>query len=75
MKKHITLILAVLLAGTLLAQTKLQLNPGGYHGELDYPISWKRYYAYEEWTRIMRELQQKYPKLCDIQSIGKSRMG
>jgi hypothetical protein len=75
MKKHVTLILAILLAGTLLAQTKLQQNPGGYHGELDYPISWKRYYAYEEWTRIMRELQQRYPQLADIQSIGKSRMG
>lgn len=75
MKKHLTLILAVFLAGSLLAQTKLQQNPGGYHGELDYPISWKRYYAYDEWTRIMRELQQKYPQLADIQSIGKSRMG
>jgi len=75
MKKRVIIILAVLLAGTLLAQTKLQQNPGGYHGELDYPISWKRYYAYEEWTRIMRELQQKYPQLSDIQSIGKSRMG
>ena len=75
MRKHTLIILAVLLAGTLAAQTKLQLNPGGYHGELDYPMSWKRYYAYEEWTKIMRDLQQKYPQLCDIQSIGKSRMG
>ncbi|OGD11496.1 MAG: hypothetical protein A2W20_09505 [Candidatus Aminicenantes bacterium RBG_16_66_30] len=78
MKKNIILMLAILLAGSLAAvsaQSKLQTNPGGYHGELDYPMSWKRYYGYEEWTKIMRELQKKYPQLADIQSIGKSRMG
>jgi len=57
------------------AQKKLQKNPGGYHGELDFPISWKRYYAYGEWTKIMHDIQKKYPQLADIQSIGKSRMG
>jgi len=75
MKTKLTILLTVLLAGFLVAQSKLQTNPGGYHGELDYPMSWKRYYGYEEWTRIMRELQKKYPQLADIQSIGKSRMG
>ena len=75
MKTKWAIILAILLAGSLVAQTKLQTNPGGYHGELDYPMSWKRYYGYEEWTKIMRELQKKYPQLADIQSIGKSRMG
>lgn len=75
MKTKWTIILTVLLAGSLVAQSKLQTNPGGYHGELDYPMSWKRYYGYEEWTRIMRELQKKYPQLADIQSVGKSRMG
>jgi len=74
-KKNIILILAALLAGSLAAQSKLQTNPGGYHGELDYPMSWKRYYGYEEWTKIMRELQKKYSQLADVQSIGKSRMG
>ncbi len=73
------LLLAVLLTaggGTAVtAQEHLQLNPGGYHGELDFPISWKRYYGYAEWTRIMRDLQAKYPQLADIESIGKSRMG
>lgn len=69
------LMLAFLVTGPVVAQSKLQTNPGGYHGELDYPMSWKRYYGYEEWTRIMRELQNKYPQLADIQSIGKSRMG
>jgi len=57
------------------AQKKLQKSPGGYHGELDFPISWKRYYSYAEWTKIMHDIQKKYPHLADIQTIGKSRMG
>jgi hypothetical protein len=57
------------------AQSKLQKSPGGYHGELDFPISWKRYYTVDEKNQIMRELQAKYPSLGDIQSIGKSRQG
>lgn len=57
------------------AQSKLQESPGGYHGELDFPISWKRYYSYDEWTQIMKDIQAKYTQLADIQSIGKSRMG
>jgi len=58
-----------------IAQKKLQKSPGGYHGELDFPISWSRYYNYAEWTKIMHDIQKKYPQLSDIQSIGKSRMG
>jgi len=58
-----------------LAQKKEQKSPGGYHGELDFPISWKRYYSYAEWTKIMHDIQKKYPQLSDIESIGKSRMG
>ena len=78
--KYITVsILAVfLLTASVVpafAQKKLQKSPGGYHGELDFPISWKRYYAYAEWTKIMHDIQKKYPHLADIQSIGKSRMG
>jgi hypothetical protein len=57
------------------AQSKLQENPGGYHGELDFPISWKHYYSYEEWTGIMHDMQRQYSQLADIESIGKSRMG
>lgn len=57
------------------AQKKLQKSPGGYHGELDFPISWKRYYSYAECTQIMHDIQKKYPHLADIESIGKSRMG
>ena len=41
------------------AQTKLQKSPGGYHGELDFPLSWKRYYSYAEWTKIMHDMQKK----------------
>jgi hypothetical protein len=59
----------------LFAQTKLQNSPGGYHGELDFPISWKRYYAYDELQKILRDLAAKYPHLADLQTIGKSRMG
>lgn len=73
------LILAVILlaawSNPVFAQAKRQDNPGGYHGELDFPISWKRYYGYAEWTKIMHDLQKQYPHLCDIESIGKSRMG
>ncbi len=57
------------------AQSKVQLNPGGYHGELDFPVSWKRYYSYEEWTAMMHDIQDQYSQLADIESIGKSRMG
>jgi len=57
------------------SQKKLQKSPGGYHGELDFPISWSRYYSYAEWTKIMHDIQKKYPQLSDIHSIGKSRMG
>jgi len=57
------------------AQSKQARNPGSDHGEQDFPMSWKRYYAYTEWTRIMQDLQTKYSHLADIQSIGKSRMG
>jgi Zinc carboxypeptidase len=56
-------------------QSKIQKSPGGYHGELDFPISWKHYYAYDEWTKIIHDLQKKYPNLADIQTIGKSRQG
>jgi hypothetical protein len=58
-----------------IAQKKLQTSPGGYHGEQDFPISWKHYYSYAEWTKIMHDLQKQYPQLADISSIGKSRMG
>jgi hypothetical protein len=83
MKPIARFLIAILVAAVLLpssssllpGQTKLQKSPGGYHGELDYPISWKRYYAYDEWTQIMRDLQKKYAHLADIQSIGKSRLG
>jgi hypothetical protein len=61
--------------GPALAQSKIQENPGGYHGEMDFPMSWKRYYSYEEWTGIMHDLQDQYSHLADIESIGKSRMG
>ncbi len=71
----LALTLTVAGAGTAAAQTKLQQSPGGYHGELDFPINWKRYYSYAEWTKIMHDIQAKYPQLADIESIGKSRMG
>ncbi len=61
--------------GEMYAQDKLQSSPGGYHGENDFNISWKRYYTYPEWTGIMKDIQKKYSHLADIESIGKSRMG
>jgi len=83
MKKHYlsvpTLILVALVTligfHPAIAQKKLQTSPGGYHGELDFPISWKHYYSYAEWTKIIQDLAKQYPQLADISSIGKSRMG
>ncbi len=82
MKKYMKLILIITFVIALTANTspvdaqdKLQKNPGGYHGEMDFPISWKRYYNYAEWTDIMHKLQKQYSHLADIESIGKSRMG
>ena len=71
----LTLLLTVSLVVPAMAQKKLQTSPGGYHGEMDFPMNWKRYYSYDEWTGIMHDIQKKYPHLADIQSIGKSRMG
>jgi len=71
----IILTLVMISTTSIFAQKKLQKSPGGYHGELDFPINWNQYYAYAEWTKIMHDIQEKYPLLSDIQSIGKSRMG
>jgi hypothetical protein len=69
------MVLILVTAAPAFSQKKLQKSPGGYHGELDFPISWSRYYSYAEWTKIMHDIQKQYPHLSDIQSIGKSRMG
>ncbi len=67
--------LATALFLPLTGQKKLQTSPGGYHGELDFPVSWKRYYSYAEWTKIMHDLARQYAPLASIESLGKSRMG
>ncbi|MBC8359296.1 MAG: hypothetical protein ISS41_00795 [Candidatus Aminicenantes bacterium] len=71
----LTVLLVASFTVPAFGQKKLQKNPAGYHGELDFPISWKRYYSYAEWTKIMHDIQKKYSHLADIESIGKSRMG
>lgn len=68
------IIISITVPG-LRGQTKLQKSAGGEHGEMDFPMNWKRYYSYAEWTGIMHKLQEKYSGLADIESIGKSRMG
>jgi len=85
MKTHTRLqcFVLVLLGGLCFAlmvfpaasQQKLQTNPGGYHGEMDFPISWKHYYTYDQWAKIVRDLQAKYPALSEVGTIGKSRYG
>lgn len=76
MKKIIAIIcIAISLTFGVNAQKKLQTSPGGYHGEQDFSINWNRYYSYTEWTKIMHDIQKKYPQLSSIESIGKSRMG
>jgi hypothetical protein len=68
-------LLVALAAGPAGAQKKVQTSPGAYKGDLDFPVSWKQYYSYAEKTKIMQELQKKYPQLADLATIGKSRMG
>ncbi|PKP35900.1 MAG: hypothetical protein CVU00_00205 [Bacteroidetes bacterium HGW-Bacteroidetes-17] len=70
-----SMLLTVSLSLTVNAQEKKQTQPGGYHGELDFVMSWKHYYSYNDWTKIMHDMQKKYPNLASIESIGKSRMG
>jgi len=72
---HCLFLCAILVYTPLVSQKKLQNSPGGYHGELDFPISWNRYYSVAEWTKIMKDLQKKYAHLAEVESIGKSRMG
>ncbi len=71
----VLMVIMSIFAQPVSAQKKLQTNMGGYHGELDFPISWKRYYSYAEWTKIMHDMQKQYTNLASIESIGKSRMG
>ncbi|MDX2414874.1 MAG: M14 family metallopeptidase [Bacteroidales bacterium] len=66
---------SLIVSGSILAQEKIQLSAGGEHGELDFPINWKKYYTYPEWTKIMSDMQKAYPEICDLETIGKSRMG
>lgn len=76
MRKQILLAAACLLCmGTGWSQSKKQMNIGGPHGETDFVINWKQYYDYDGWVKIMMDLQKKYPNLCTVESIGKSRMG
>lgn len=70
-----SMLLTVTLSLNVNAQEKKQTQPGGYHGELDFVMSWKHYYSYNDWTKIMHDMQKKYPNLASIESIGKSRMG
>lgn len=67
--------LFLILAIPCLAQNKPAANPGSYHGEMDFPINWKRYYSYDESAQLLRDMQKKYAHLSELQSIGKSRMG
>jgi hypothetical protein len=66
-------LLALTLAAT--AQSRKQEKLGRPHGETDFVINWKQYYAYDEWVKIMMDLEKKYPHLCRVESIGRSRMG
>lgn len=76
MKRYIILSMILLCSLTSVwAQSKKQDNMGKPHGETDFVINWKQYYTYNEWVKIMFDLQKKYPSLCTVESIGKSRMG
>ena len=76
MKKYILFLIVSLLTSIFVySQSKLQKNVGGHHGEMDFPINWKQYYDYDELVKLQKEIQKKYPDLCTLEHIGKSRMG
>jgi hypothetical protein len=75
MKRYIISLFLVVLTLSATAQSKKQEKIGRPHGETDFVINWKQYYTYDEWVKIMMDLQKKYPNLCQVESIGKSRMG
>ncbi|MDR1779170.1 MAG: hypothetical protein LBR50_00380 [Tannerella sp.] len=75
MKQYIFSLLLLLLTLGAAAQSKKQANIGRPHGETDFVINWKQYYTYDEWVKIILDMQKKYPNLCTVESIGKSRMG
>jgi hypothetical protein len=60
---------------TAFPQSKKEEKLGRPHGETDFVINWKQYYTYNEWVKIIFDLQKRYPNLCRVESIGKSRMG
>lgn len=45
------------------------------HGEDEFPISWRRYYNFNELTDILKRLEKQYPNLCNLYSTGKSVQG
>ncbi|MDR1555551.1 MAG: hypothetical protein LBS88_00790, partial [Tannerellaceae bacterium] len=75
MKQYILLSLLLFALVGASAQSKKQDKLGRPHGETDFVINWKQYYTYDEWVKILFDLQKKYPNLCTVESIGKSRMG
>jgi hypothetical protein len=75
MKRYILLSFFLLALAGASAQSKKQDKLGRPHGETDFVINWKQYYTYDEWVKILFDLQKKYPNLCTVESIGKSRMG
>ncbi|MDR1408612.1 MAG: hypothetical protein LBJ23_11310 [Tannerella sp.] len=75
MKRYLISLLLLALTAGAAAQSKKQENTGKPHGETDFVINWKQYYTYDEWVKIMMDLQKQYPALCRVESIGKSRMG
>ncbi|MDR1602674.1 MAG: hypothetical protein LBS42_09640 [Tannerella sp.] len=75
MKRYIISLFLIILTFGAAAQNRKQEKIGRPHGETDFVINWKQYYTYDEWVKIMMDLQKKYPGLCHVESIGKSRMG
>lgn len=75
MKKYILFICLFALTSVMWGQKKIQTNLGGPHGEMDFVINWKQFYSYDEYVKIMHDMQKKYSDICSIKSIGKSRMG
>ncbi len=71
----LVLLIITLSVSASMGQVKIQESAGGEHGELDFVVNWKRYYTYDEWSELIKNMQKRYPSLSTIESIGKSCMG
>ena len=47
-------------------------QPAGAPSNPKVPARWNRYHSHAEATKLLQDLTKAYPKLCKLQSLGKS---